>query len=448
MKKKIRAAITIAVVIMILTVLPCLAQAAGVATDYQSYAQEDVVTIVGFGWQPGESISLKIYNVNNLNAPHYTFSNPSQADSNGIFTSTEYIIMPADEEQTFLLVAEGLDSGLAQTIFDDAPHLHFFEDVSQNITRDAFAWGTTVHARADDLGTTRPCWQIRWIDPNNNVVETHNLDVLPLTDNRNDSFVVPASGPSGVWRAELYRPSTIGTCASGPSFTLRHTLYFDVAQIVVIGADDSYITNHFPNFNSNSTILFQFSLDVNNDANDTEKTFLRFNLPIITGDVISAKVRTRLLWPPSSWPFFPNSRTYNINRVTSSWNVNTITWNNQPNVAGTFTDSQPTPTGLFAPNSLMYWDVTSDVTGFARHSFANNGWRIVDSQAQDPEGIFASTEVNTLLGNKLNGPVLLIDTQQRIVPVPTMTKWGMIICIAIIGLGAVFYLRRLRRAES
>ena len=224
MAEKIRAAITKAIVIMIFIILPCVAQAAGVATDYQSYAQGDIVNIMGFGWQPGEQVSLKIYNANELNVPHYTFSSPFQADSNGIF-SADYSIIPADEGQTFLLVAEGPDSGLAQTIFDDAPHLRFFEDSLHNMPRDAFAWGTTVYAEARDLGITRPCWQVRWIDPNNNVVETHNLDAA-LTDNRNDAFNVPASGPSGVWRAELWRPSTTGSCASGPSFPLRHgTLY-------------------------------------------------------------------------------------------------------------------------------------------------------------------------------------------------------------------------------
>ncbi len=112
--------------------------------------------------------------------------------------------------RTFLLRATGPSSGLAQTTFDDAAHLHFFEDSSQNIPRDAFAWGATVYARADDLNSS-PCWQIRWIDPNNDVIETHNLD-SSLTNNRNDPFTVPALGPSGVWRAELYRPSNNNAC--------------------------------------------------------------------------------------------------------------------------------------------------------------------------------------------------------------------------------------------
>lgn len=336
---------------------------------------------------------------------------------------------------------------MAQTIFDDAPHLHFFEDASQNIPRDAFAWGTTVYARADDLDS-RPCWQVRWKDPSGNVVETHNLDASSSAHTRNDSFVVPASGPSGIWRAELYRPSTAGTCASGPLFTLRYTLYFDVAQIVVIGADDSYTTNHSPDFNSNSSLILQYFLDVNNDSNDTEKTFLRFNIPFLWGDIVSAKVRMRLLLPPS----FFNSRTYNINRVTSLWDVNTITWNIRPDVAGAPTDSQPTPTGLSAINSLMRWNVTSDVASFflPKDPHLNLGWRIADSAGLDPEGIFYSTEANTLLDSKLYGPVLLIDTQPRIasaVAIPAMTGWGMILFILLAGLGVVYYLRRQRRAE-
>jgi hypothetical protein len=86
------------------------------------------------------------------------------------------------------------------------------------------------------------------------------------------------------------------------------------------------------------------------------------------------------------------------------------------------------------------------VRGFDQHLFVNNGWRIVDSQAQDPEGLFASTEVNTLLGNKLNGPVLLIDTGPALA-VPTMTEWGMIIFIVLAGLGSIIFLRRQQKAK-
>lgn len=436
MEKKVCVVMMCVFVIMVSIALPCLAQAAGIVTEYQSYAPGDVVKITGFGWQPFESVSLVLYDSTDLVNPYYTFAAPAHADGNGIFLDTQYVTQPGDDGRMFLLVASGNSSGSAQTTFDDAPHLHFFEDASQNIPRDAFAWGTTVYARADDLNS-RPCWQIRWIDPNNNVVETHSLD-FSTSSTRNDSFVVPASGPSGIWRAELWRPTTSPYTCPNASFDLRYTLYFDVAQIVVIGADDSYITNHTPDWNSNSSILLRYNLDVNNDSNDTEKTFLRFSFAL-PGNVavISAKVRMRFLLPPG-WPF-GSSRTYNINRVTGPWDVNTITWNNQPGVAGSPTDSQSTPTGLSAINSLMRWDVTSDVG-----PFPNNGWRIVDSQAQDPEGIFYSTEANTLLGSKLYGPVLLMDTQ-IVHPVPTMTEWGMIIFMVIACLGSVYYLRRQRK---
>ena len=431
------------VAIMISMALPCLAQAAWIATDYQSYAQGDVVNITGFGWQPGESVSLSLYDVTDPNSPPqlwYTFINVYSPNGDGIFTA-QYSIQVNDDSKTFLLVASGNTSGLAQTIFDDAPLLRSYKDATHNIQRDAFAWGSTVYARASGLNSS-PCWQVKWIDPNNNVVATDNLDAS-TSSSRDDSFVVPASGPSGIWRAELWRPDNNNACSSA-TFTgsnPRYTLYFDVAQIVVIGADDSYITNHSPDFNSNSSLLFKYTLDVNNDSNDLEKTFVRFTLPILPGNVHSAKVRMRVLVPPS----FFSSRTYNIDRVTGAWDVNTITFNLQPGVAGTFTDQQSTPTGLSAINSLMRWDVTSDVKGFALGWFANNGWRIVDSQAQDPEGTFYSTEYNTILGSnsEFYGPVLLIDTDPF--SIPTMTEWGMIIFMVLAGLGSIFCLRKRKR---
>ncbi len=440
MKKKEMSVVMMCVVALIISVsLPCVAHAAMVATDNPLYAPGESINIIGVGWQPFEFVSLVLYDSSDLVNPYSILSN-AQADDNGtFFVVPAYVAQAGDEGRAFTLKATGQSSGfLAQATFDDAPHLHFFEDASQNIPRDAFAWGRTVYARADDLFTSpmRPCWQVVWRDPYNNVVETHNLDAS-LSNNRNDSFVIPAWGPSGVWKAELYRPSNANACGSVPSFSLRSTLTFDVARIVIIGAHDSYITSHSPDFNSNSSLLSRYLLDVNNDSNDTEKTFLRFNLAPL-GNVFSAKVRMRLLIPPV---LFGSPRTYNINRVTGPWDVNTITWNNQPGVANPFTDQQSIPTGLSAFNSYVRWDVTSDVVGTTQE-FVHHGWRVVDSQGQDPEGIFYSTESNTLLGGKIYGPVLLLDA---VLDVPTMTEWGMIIFVILAGLGSVLYLRRQRR---
>jgi len=55
----------------------------------------------------------------------------------------------------------------------------------------------------------------------------------------------------------------------------------------------------YPDWNSNSSILFSYNLDVNNDSNDTEKTLLRFSFALPGNvNVISAKVRMRVLLPP------------------------------------------------------------------------------------------------------------------------------------------------------
>jgi len=418
--------------VMILVGVPCAVHAAFVATDLPGYVEGDNVTIFSAGWLPYESVSL-VLSDNYFNV-HY--SSNVQADERGnIMVINAYQVQSGDEGLTFTLTATG-SSDSAQVTFDDVTVLRLFKDASYNIQRNAFAWGATAYARAFDLTTNR-CYKVEWIDPSNTIVETHYL--APGTSTRDDSFVVPATGPSGVWKAILYRANTTGSSCTSYGYStvspqINTNIPFDVAQIVVIGAEDGYILQQFPDLNTNSSsnVLINSHLDVNNDPNDMEKTFLRFSFTLPgNANVISAKVRMRVLFPPS----FFSSRTYNINRITNAWDVNTITWNNpQATVASSPTDAQPTPTGLTAINSYMRWDVTSDVG-----SFPNSGWRIVDSAAQDPEGIFYSTEFNSLSDSELYGPVLLIDTQ---VVIPTMTEWGMIIFMILAGLGSVYYLRR------
>src|SRR5439155_1213831 len=75
----------------------------------------------------------------------------------------------------------------------------------------------------------------------------------------------------------------------------------------------------------------------------------------ISGTVTDAKLRLLMASSPN------NSRTHNALRVTASWAENTITWNNQPGVAGGPADAQSTGT---VNNTLLRWTLTADVNGF------------------------------------------------------------------------------------
>ncbi len=69
-----------------------------------------------------------------------------------------------------------------------------------------------------------------------------------------------------------------------------------------------------------------------------------------------------------------STRTYDLHRVTASWVETTLTWNNQPGVAGSVTDSATTP----GSPACMTWDVAADVQLWIDGT-ANEGWRAKDS---------------------------------------------------------------------
>ena len=69
-----------------------------------------------------------------------------------------------------------------------------------------------------------------------------------------------------------------------------------------------------------------------------------------------------------------SARTIDLHRITASWVETTLTWNNQPGVAGSVTDSATTP----GSPACMTWDVAADVQLWIDGT-ANEGWRAKDS---------------------------------------------------------------------
>ncbi len=67
------------------------------------------------------------------------------------------------------------------------------------------------------------------------------------------------------------------------------------------------------------------------------------------------------------------TRTYDLHRVTASWVETSVTWGNQPTVAGAATASATTP----GSPGCMSWTVTADVQLWVDGT-TNNGWRVMD----------------------------------------------------------------------
>lgn len=92
--------------------------AAIVTTDQLDYAPGTVVTITGKGWQPGETVTMGLYEEPN-NQVYPSFS--ALADANGSFEYMDFAPNTQDIGVAFTLTAKGVSSGFtAQTAFTDA----------------------------------------------------------------------------------------------------------------------------------------------------------------------------------------------------------------------------------------------------------------------------------------------------------------------------------------
>ena len=136
--------------------------------------------------------------------------------------------------------------------------------------------------------------------------------------------------------------------------------------VTIPPTDDSYVNQRDPDENYNRHRY----LEVKSKSNKNMRTFIKFDISSIPVEttIISAKLRLYMYNAPGS------SRIYDIHRVTGYWTETGITWNNQPNVADSLTDSNSTGT----TEKWLEWDVASDVQGFVNSSYANYGWRIKD----------------------------------------------------------------------
>jgi hypothetical protein len=79
-----------------------------------------------------------------------------------------------------------------------------------------------------------------------------------------------------------------------------------------------------------------------------------------------------------------------VYRVTETWAEGTITWNGQPAISASGTDSTTTPTSP----GCMTWTVTADVQAIVDGT-SNFGWRVSDSiedSGTAQETIFRSRE--------------------------------------------------------
>jgi hypothetical protein len=146
------------------------------------------------------------------------------------------------------------------------------------------------------------------------------------------------------------------------------------------------------NFGTSTTMLVESSQTIGLVPTN-KRSFVRFDLSPCSipaaAQVLSGSLKLSLSTAPSA------SRTYQAFRATASWGETTLTWNNQPGVAGSATASVTTGT---TSGVTLSWNVLSDAQSFVSGSQTNNGWRINDqseSSATAWTGTFATREAGT-----------------------------------------------------
>ena len=141
---------------------------------------------------------------------------------------------------------------------------------------------------------------------------------------------------------------------------------------VLIAVEDAQVKENRANQNTGNATLMNVR---SHNNNRNHRSFAKFDISSIpAGSTINSATLTLCATQVAN-----ATRTYNVHRVTGTWAEGTITWNNQPTVAGVITGSAATP----PTPACMTWTVTTDVQAWVDGT-ANNGWRVSDSVEDSP----------------------------------------------------------------
>src|SRR5213082_906969 len=169
-------------------------------TDRDDYYPDEPVILSGSGWIANEAIYL--YAVDN-ETQRWEYGTTITADASGAFAVDPYFIVELRHLGVqFHVTAVGAQSAMqADVYFTDNVTGTLYENSGRTIKRDAFVWGATVYLGATFNGQSgNRCCKVEWVNPSNTVVQTAQFEPNTLAD----SFLVPSSGPSGIWQVKLY----------------------------------------------------------------------------------------------------------------------------------------------------------------------------------------------------------------------------------------------------
>ncbi|MBU7043715.1 MAG: DNRLRE domain-containing protein [Theionarchaea archaeon] len=159
------------------------------------------------------------------------------------------------------------------------------------------------------------------------------------------------------WVEEMHIWPEMTCCDPFVTYPQPYYLQIRPDSVTLPASQDTYVDQSLPlqNFGSSPTLWVQSFFNAN------KRTYLTFDLPVLPSKAIITEAILK------ATPLTVPSRTYEVSRVTGSWNESTLTWSTQPGAVISGTQL----------NTIMQWDVTADVISFYNGT-PHYGWQISD----------------------------------------------------------------------
>ncbi len=154
-------------------------------------------------------------------------------------------------------------------------------------------------------------------------------------------------------------------------------------SVSFVSVGDAFVKKGQPNENKGTNAF----MEVDGNAAKIRRSFVKFDLPSIpAGSTVNLATLTLCYLQKTSQTAAPG-RIHELHRATSTWTETGVTWNNQPAVAASVTDTIAVP----STSQCVDFNVTADVQAWVSGA-GNNGWRVND-QDETAKGRFGTDYV-------------------------------------------------------
>ena len=220
------------------------------------------------------------------------------------------------------------------------------------------------------------------------------LDANDFQGDQTNNIFSPGTltrGRTYYWRIDAVTPDATIT---GDEWSFRTAGY--IRQVTLTPIDDAFVDVNSPDDNFGGSSI----IDLKTPASGyiTKQGYLKFNIPAYAGTITDATLRLHTV---RTNPLQGGASVYGVSDT--SWDEDTITWNNQPGIDGDFIAS-----GEVAALSWGDFDLSSYITENGFHSLGlirgvSISNRSVDSKESDHAPELVITYDVTELGPDING---------------------------------------------